>query len=68
MSHGLKMSKLFSQAHYDALKYIEPYWQKAQQVPDDLDVTIITTSTPESWKDLVKLAEIWNGKIILNNK
>ncbi|KAI8080452.1 velvet factor-domain-containing protein [Thamnidium elegans] len=63
MSHGLKMSKLFSQAHYDALKYIEPYWQKAQQVPNDLDVTIITTSTPETWKDLVKLAENWNGPI-----
>ncbi|GAA5797415.1 hypothetical protein HPULCUR_002799 [Helicostylum pulchrum] len=63
MSHGLKMSKLFSQAHYDALKYIEPYWQKAQQVPNDLDVTIITTSTPETWKDLVQLAETWNGPI-----
>lgn len=55
------MSKLFSKGHYDALQYIQPFWLKAQDVPVELDTTIITTTTPETWKDLVSLAESWNG-------
>ncbi|CAO3624060.1 unnamed protein product [Mucor hiemalis] len=63
MSHGLKMSKLFSKGQYEALKYVKPYWKKAQQVPEESDVTMITTATPDSWKDLVNLAENWDGPI-----
>jgi hypothetical protein len=62
MSHGLKMSKLFSKGHYDSLKYVQPYWQKASEVPHPDDVTFITTTTPTSWKELVHLAENWQGK------
>ncbi|KAG2202895.1 hypothetical protein INT47_008927 [Mucor saturninus] len=63
MSHGLKMSKLFSKGHYDALQYVQPFWQKASVIPDELDTTIITTTTPETWKDLVFLAKSWDGPI-----
>lgn len=66
MSHGLKMSKLFSKGQYEALKYVQPYWKKAQETPSDLDVTIVTTTTPESWKDFVNLVENWDGKYIIN--
>lgn len=54
---------MFSKGQYEALKYVRPYWQKAQQVPEESDVTIITTATPDSWKDLVNLAENWDGPI-----
>jgi hypothetical protein len=64
MSHGLKMSKMFSKGHYDALKYVQPYWQKATNMPHPDDVTFVTTATLETWKDLVDLAENWNGNII----
>lgn len=65
MSHGLKMSKLFSKGSYEALQYVQPYWQRAELVPNELDVTIVTTTTPDSWKDLVVLAENWNGKCLV---
>lgn len=63
MSEGLKMSKLFSKGHYDSLKYIQPFWKKASEQADKEDVTLITTTTPSRWKDLVRLAENWNGPI-----
>ncbi|KAI9472314.1 MAG: velvet factor-domain-containing protein [Benjaminiella poitrasii] len=63
MSHGLKMSKLFSQGHYDALKYVQPYWLQAVRVFNPTDVTLYTTITPGTWKDLVELADSWDGPI-----
>jgi hypothetical protein len=65
MSHGLKMSKIFSKGHYGSLQYVQPYWQRARNLPSELDVTIVTTTTPDSWKDLVVLAENWDGKLCL---
>ncbi len=64
MTHGLKMSKLFSKGHYESLQHIQPYWKKAQETPNDADVTLITTTTPESWKDFVNLVENWDGKLL----
>ncbi|KAI7901618.1 velvet factor-domain-containing protein [Cokeromyces recurvatus] len=63
MSHGLKMSKMFSQGHYNALTNIEPYWLKANQVPNPMDVTFYTTVTPNTWRDLAELANNWEGPI-----
>ncbi|KAI8064265.1 velvet factor-domain-containing protein [Gilbertella persicaria] len=63
MTPGLKFSKLFSKAHYDALRYTRPFWQKATQEPNPAEVTFITTTTPETWKELVQFAKHWNGPI-----
>ncbi|CAO0792900.1 unnamed protein product [Mucor circinelloides] len=63
MSHGLKMSKLFAQGHYDALKYVQPFWQRATNVPESQQVSFIVTTTPNTWKDLVQMAKNWNGPI-----
>lgn len=62
MTSGLKFSKLFSKAHYDALKYTQPFWQKAAQVPEVSEVTFIVTTTPATWKDFTQFAKHWNGK------
>ncbi|KAI8968205.1 velvet factor-domain-containing protein [Mycotypha africana] len=63
MSHGLKMSKFFAQGHYDTLKNTQPYWQKASQDFASSDVTLITTTTPNTWKDFVDLSKQWKGPI-----
>lgn len=63
MSHGLKMSKLFAQGHYDALKYVQPFWQRATKAPESKQVTFIVTTTPNTWKDLVQMAKNWDGPI-----
>ncbi|KAI8365097.1 velvet factor-domain-containing protein [Blakeslea trispora] len=63
MTSGLKFSKLFSKAHYDALKYTQPFWQKAAQVPEVSEVTFIVTTTPATWKDFTQFAKHWNGPV-----
>ncbi|OBZ88377.1 Glycosyltransferase-like protein LARGE2 [Choanephora cucurbitarum] len=63
MTPGLKFSKLFSKAQYDALKYTQPFWQKAAQVPEPSQVTFIVTTTPKTWKDLTQFAKHWNGPV-----
>lgn len=57
------MSKLFAQGHYDALKYVQPFWQRATSVPEPQQVSFIVTTTPNTWKDLVQMAKNWNGPI-----
>ncbi|KAI8990139.1 velvet factor-domain-containing protein [Pilobolus umbonatus] len=63
MSHGLKMSKLFSSSHYKATEQMYPFWQKAGTVPDQSDVTITTIVTIDTWTDLKSLASRWGGPI-----
>jgi hypothetical protein len=62
MTHGLKMHKLFSKSYYNAAKNIQPFWQKATNTPKKDEVTIITTTTADTWEDLVRLTVYWEGK------
>lgn len=61
MTHGLKMSKLFSKAFYEAAGATRPYWLKGSQAVQENDVTVITTVTPETWPELERLAKYWHG-------
>ncbi|RCI00633.1 hypothetical protein CU098_001212, partial [Rhizopus stolonifer] len=63
MSHGLKMHKLFSKSYYDAAKHIQLFWKKAENVPEKDEVTLITTTTFDTWQDLVRLTIYWEGPI-----
>ncbi|KAL0095325.1 velvet factor-domain-containing protein [Phycomyces blakesleeanus] len=63
MSHGLKMAKLLSKSYYEAAEAVEPYWLKASKVPFEEDVSIITTVTPGTWTELVRLVEHWQGPV-----
>jgi hypothetical protein len=62
MTHGLKMHKMFSKSYYNAAKDIQPFWKKAANTPEKDDVTIITTTTADTWEDLVRLTVYWEGK------
>lgn len=62
MTHGLKMSKLFSKSYYDAAKNIQPFWKKASNVPEKDEVSIITTANVDTWEDLKRLTIYWEGK------
>lgn len=63
MPHGLKLSKMFPKSEYGALKGVTPFWQSASQPSDESDVSLLTNVSPESWKELVALAENYNGNI-----
>ncbi|KAF7732120.1 hypothetical protein EC973_006375 [Apophysomyces ossiformis] len=63
MTHGLKMSKMFSKSYYQVTNGVKPYWLKASETPAEEDLTIITTVTPTTWPELVRLAERWQGPI-----
>ncbi|KAL0143336.1 glycosyltransferase family 49 protein [Mucor lusitanicus] len=63
MTHGLKMSKLFSKSYYDAAKNIQPFWKKASNIPEKDEVSIITTANADTWKDLKRLTIYWEGPI-----
>ncbi|KAG1181210.1 hypothetical protein G6F36_010048 [Rhizopus arrhizus] len=63
MSHGLRLSKMFPKGEYHALNGVSPFWQSASQPAQDDEVTLLTTISAESWKELVALAENWNEKI-----
>ncbi|CEG64376.1 hypothetical protein RMATCC62417_01357 [Rhizopus microsporus] len=63
MPHGLKLSKMFPKSEYGALKGVTPFWQTASQPSDESDVSLLTNVSPESWKELVALAENYNGPI-----
>ncbi|KAG0169626.1 hypothetical protein DFQ28_003825 [Apophysomyces sp. BC1034] len=63
MTHGLKMSKMFSKSYYQATDGVKPYWLKGSETPSEQDLTIITTVTPATWPELVRLAERWQGPI-----
>ncbi|RCH80696.1 hypothetical protein CU098_005140 [Rhizopus stolonifer] len=64
MTHGLRLSKMFPKGDYQSLKGISPFWQSANiPIQDETDVSLLTTVSPESWKELVALAENWNGPI-----
>lgn len=62
MTHGLRMHKLFSKSYYDAAKQIQPFWLKAKTVPENDEVTVITTATADTWDNLVQLTAYWEGK------
>lgn len=63
MTHGLRMHKLFSKSYYDAAKQIQPFWLKAKTVPENDEVTVITTATADTWDNLVQLTAYWEGPI-----
>ncbi|KAG1077314.1 hypothetical protein G6F42_024926 [Rhizopus arrhizus] len=63
MTHGLKMSKLFSKSYYDAAKKIQPFWKKASNIPEKDEVSIITTANANTWDDLKRLTIYWEGPI-----
>ncbi|KAI8370262.1 hypothetical protein BD560DRAFT_121087 [Blakeslea trispora] len=63
MTHGLKMHKLFSKSYYDTTKNIQPFWKKADNIPEKDEVTLITTTTPDTWEELVRLTIYWEGPI-----
>lgn len=62
MTTGLKMSKLFSKSHYEAVRMTEPYWLKGSGVIDSRDVTLTTAVTLDTWAELERIAERWQGK------
>lgn len=62
MTHGLKMHKMFSKSYYEATKNVRPFWKKAENIPENDEVTVITTVTPETWDDLKRLTIYWEGK------
>lgn len=62
MTHGLKMSKLFSKSYYDAARSTQPYWLKGSQAPNNASITLLTTVTPGTWAELERLADHWRGK------
>jgi hypothetical protein len=53
---------MFPKGEYHALNGVSPFWQSASQPAQDDEVTLLTTISAESWKELVALAENWNGK------
>lgn len=63
MTTGLKMSKLFSKSHYEAVRMTEPYWLKGSGVIDSRDVTLTTAVTLDTWAELERIAERWQGPI-----
>ncbi|CAO3629410.1 unnamed protein product [Mucor hiemalis] len=63
MTHGLRMHKSFSKSHYEAAKQIQPFWLKAKSVPENDEVTVITTATADTWDNLVQLTAYWEGPI-----
>ncbi|KAI9323444.1 hypothetical protein BX666DRAFT_2016705 [Dichotomocladium elegans] len=63
MTHGLKMSKLFSKSYYEAAKTAQPFWLKGSQIPSTDDITLVTTVTPGTWNELERLADHWHGPI-----
>lgn len=68
MTHGLRMHKLFSKSYYDAAKQIQPFWLRAKTVPENDEVTVITTATADTWDNLVQLTAYWEGKRIEREK
>jgi hypothetical protein len=62
MTHGLKMSKMLSKADYKTVDKVVPFWQKSSLIPDELDVTLITTVSPETWNEFTTMVESWKGK------
>lgn len=64
MTTGLKMSKLFSKSHYDAVRMTEPYWLKGSEAIDPRDVTLTTAVTLDTWAELERIAERWQGKLL----
>ncbi|CDH55319.1 glycosyltransferase family 49 protein [Lichtheimia corymbifera JMRC:FSU:9682] len=63
MTTGLKMSKLFSKSHYEAVRMTEPYWLKRSEAIDPRDVTLTTAVTLDTWAELERIAERWQGPI-----
>ncbi|KAI8971844.1 hypothetical protein BDF20DRAFT_915600 [Mycotypha africana] len=63
ITHGLKMHKMFSKSYYEAAKDIIPFWQKASNVPENDEVTAITTFTPDSWREFTRLLRYWEGPV-----
>lgn len=63
MTHGLKMSKLFSKAFYDAAGSAKPYWLASHTLPREDDISLLTSVTPGTWSELERLAQHWQGPI-----
>lgn len=61
MTHGLRMHKSFSKSHYKAAKQIQPFWLKAKSLPENDEVTVITTATADTWDNLIQLTAYWEG-------
>ncbi|OAD02385.1 glycosyltransferase family 49 protein [Mucor lusitanicus CBS 277.49] len=59
----LSYQRTYDAGHYDALKYVQPFWQRAASVPEPQQVSFIVTTTPNTWRDLVQMAKNWNGPI-----
>lgn len=55
---------MFSKSYYEAAKNVRPFWKKAENIPENDEVTIITTVTPETWDDLKRLTAYWEGKVV----
>ncbi|KAI8365287.1 uncharacterized protein BYT42DRAFT_589461 [Radiomyces spectabilis] len=63
MPHGLKMAKMLDKSDYESTTKVQPYWLRTAQKIHPEGLSLMVMITPESWSDLVRLTDHWQGPI-----